>query len=119
MMENSVSQIADVLPTDAKANEVPFICRRMRKSLFGKMVSDAGLTVCFIEEARPKTEVQFGDHTAGRHRLAEVSQRLLCVENAVSLPWDQPGGGRIIPGVRPTARRECLMNGIAQCDFGE
>lgn len=84
--------------------------------MLGQMRADAGAGMAFVEEASPKTKVQFGHHAAGGDFFARVRKLFAGVHQLVLLPRRQAGND-LIPRRGLIPRGENMVNGIAQGDF--
>ena len=70
VVEDAVAQIANPLPPGIQLLQVALRSRRVREGQACESMTKPGASVGFVEETRPKSEVQFRHHPPGRDGFA-------------------------------------------------
>ena len=62
VMEDPVTEIANVLPIGAEICDITFAFRRMRKCVFGDVMGNPGCHMWSRKEANPEAKGELSDH---------------------------------------------------------
>ena len=70
VMKDTVAQVADAFPAGVEFPHIALRARSVGECLARERVAKTGASVGFIEEAGPKSELEFGHHASRRDWLA-------------------------------------------------